>query len=69
MRVVDSLIKKKLKTEPILAVTLWGSVARGDEHEHSDIDIVFYVKKKYLPTDVRRFYKFKGITLKNIITT
>jgi predicted nucleotidyltransferase len=60
MQVVNALIEKKIKTEPIQAVTLWGSVARGDEHEHSDIDIVFYVKKKDLPKDTRRFYKFKG---------
>jgi len=60
MRVVNALIEKKIKTEPIQAVTLGGSVARGDEHEHSDIDIVFYVKKKDMPKDTRRFYKFKG---------
>jgi len=61
MRVVNSLIEKKVKSEPILAVALWGSVARGDEpSEHSDIDICFYVKKKDLPRDTRSFYKFKG---------
>jgi len=60
MRVVNALIEKKIKTEPIQVVALWGSVAREDEHEHSDIDIVFYVKKKDMPKDTRRFYKFNG---------
>jgi len=60
MHVVNALIKKKIRTEPIQAVTLWGSVARGDETEHSDIDIVFYVNKKDMPKDIRRFYKFNG---------
>jgi predicted nucleotidyltransferase len=60
MQVVNSLIKKKIRTEPIQAVTLWGSVARGDETKHSDIDIIFYVKKKDMPKDTRRFYKFDG---------
>lgn len=60
MEVVNSLIKKKLKHEPIQAIILGGSVARNDEIEHSDIDIVFYVKKKDMPNDFRSFYKFKG---------
>jgi len=60
MKVIDGLIKKKIKSEPIQAIILGGSVARGDETEHSDIDIVFYVKKKDMPENARRFYKFKG---------
>jgi predicted nucleotidyltransferase len=60
MRIIDSLIKKKIKEEPIEAIILGGSVARGDETEHSDIDIVFYVKRKDIPSNPRRFYKFKG---------
>ncbi|MFH0836761.1 MAG: nucleotidyltransferase domain-containing protein [Candidatus Aenigmatarchaeota archaeon] len=60
MKIVDSLVQRKLKNEPIVAVILVGSVARGDETEYSDIDIIFYVKKKNLPKDLWRFYKFKG---------
>lgn len=60
VRVVEDLVKRKLQSESIQAIILGGSVARGDETEHSDIDIVFYVKKKDLPKDPRKFYKFKG---------
>jgi len=60
MKVIDDLIKKKIKSEPIKSIILGGSVARGDETEHSDIDIVFYVNKKDMPKNPRRFYKFKG---------
>ncbi len=60
MKVVDLLIKKKIKTEPIQAIVLGGSVARGDENIHSDIDINFYVKRLNIPVDYWRFYKFKG---------
>lgn len=60
MKVIDDLIKKKIKSEPIQSIILGGSVARGDETEHSDIDIVFYVKKKDMPKNPRRFYKFKS---------
>jgi predicted nucleotidyltransferase len=60
MIVVESLIEKKLRKEPLQAIILGGSVARGDETEHSDIDIVFYVKKKDIPKNPRSFYKFKG---------
>lgn len=60
MNVIDDLVKKKIKSESIQAIILGGSVARGDETEHSDIDIVFYVKKKDMPEVPRRFYKFKG---------
>ncbi|MFH1503164.1 MAG: nucleotidyltransferase domain-containing protein [Candidatus Diapherotrites archaeon] len=60
MDVVNSLVNEKIKKEPIQAVILGGSVARGDETKHSDIDIVFYVKKKDLPENKRGFYKFKG---------
>lgn len=60
MKVVDDLINKKTKSEPIQAIILGGSVSRGDETEQSDIDIVFYVKKKDMPKNPRRFYKFKG---------
>jgi len=60
MKVVNSLVDKKIEQEPIQAVILGGSVARGDETKHSDIDIVFYVKKKDIPKNPRRFYKFKG---------
>jgi predicted nucleotidyltransferase len=60
MKVVDLLVKKKLKTEPIQAVILGGSVARGEETKHSDIDINFYVKKADMSDNQRGFYKFKG---------
>lgn len=60
MKVVDLLVKNKLKEEPIQAVILGGSVARGDENSHSDIDINFYVKKLDMPNNPWRFYKFKG---------
>jgi len=60
MKVVNDLIKKKIKSESIQAIILGGSVARGDETKNSDIDIVFYVKKKDMPKNPRRFYRFKG---------
>jgi predicted nucleotidyltransferase len=60
MKIIGNLINKKIKSEPIQAVILGGSVARGDETKHSDIDIVFYVNKADMPKDSRRFYKFKG---------
>jgi len=60
MKVVNSLANKKIEQEPIQTVILGGSVARGDETKHSDIDIVFYVKKKDLPENKRGFYKYKG---------
>ena len=67
MKVVDSLVKKKLKENPhIELVLLGGSVARGDESEHSDIDINFYVKKKYFPSFPRKFYKYKGKFIEEI---
>ncbi len=59
MEIVDDLISKKIKSEAIQAIILGGSVAREDETEHSDIDIVFYVKKKDLPKNLRKFYKFR----------
>jgi predicted nucleotidyltransferase len=60
LKIVNSLVNEKIKKEPIQAVILGGSVARGDETKHSDIDIVFYVKKKDLPKNQRGFYKYKG---------
>lgn len=60
MKVVKMLVNKKLKEEPIQAIILGGSVARGDENIHGDIDINFYVKKKDLPKSQRGFYKYKG---------
>ena len=60
MKVISKLIDKKLENENLQVVILGGSVARGDETEHSDIDIVFYVKEKDLPKNSRKFYKFKG---------
>ncbi|MFH1608305.1 MAG: nucleotidyltransferase domain-containing protein [archaeon] len=60
MKVVNQLVKKKISKEPIEVIILGGSVARGDETEESDIDVVFYVKKKDMPANPQRFYKFKG---------
>lgn len=60
MKVVHDLVKHKIKSEHIYAAILGGSVARGDETEHSDIDIAFCVNKKDMPKDPRRFYKFRG---------
>lgn len=60
LRIIRELLHKKLKKENILVAILGGSVARGDETEYSDIDIVFYVDRKNLPKDSRCFYKFKG---------
>jgi predicted nucleotidyltransferase len=60
MRVVDDLVKSKVDGESIQAIVLGGSVARGDEEEHSDIDIVFYVERRDLPESLRNFYEFEG---------
>jgi len=60
MNVVNKLVERKVNNEKIIAAILGGSVARGDETEHSDIDIVFYVRKKDMPLDSRRFYKYLG---------
>ncbi len=60
MDVINSLIKRKIGKEPIQAIILGGSVAREDETNHSDIDIVFYIKGKDLPKNPRKFYKFRG---------
>ncbi len=60
MEIVDALVKKRINEREIQAVVLGGSVARGEETKHSDIDINFYVKEADLPETVRGFYKFKG---------
>ncbi|MDD4353068.1 MAG: nucleotidyltransferase domain-containing protein [Candidatus Nanoarchaeia archaeon] len=67
LKVIDLLINKKLKENPKIELIIYGgSVARGDETEHSDIDIGFYCKKKYLPKFTRGFYKFKGKFIEEI---
>jgi len=60
MEVTDSLVKDAMKKRDIELILIGGSVARGDETKHSDIDINFYVKKKSLPSPPRRFYRYKG---------
>ncbi|GEM_PF-1215058 len=60
VEVVNALVDKKINEGFIQAIILGGSVARRDETEHSDIDIVFYVKKKDMPKNPRRFYRFGG---------
>jgi predicted nucleotidyltransferase len=67
LNIIDSLVKKKLKENPHIELIIYGgSVARGDETEHSDIDIGFYCKKEYMPDFTRGFYKFKGKHIEEI---
>lgn len=58
-QIVSQLIKKNIKDNKIVLAILGGSVARGDETEHSDIDINFFSEGKYLPNEKRKFYRFK----------
>ena len=68
MQIVDSLIEKKLKKEPIIAIILGGSVARRDETESSAIDIVFYVNRRDLPKDLSRFFLMRYIATCRAVT-
>jgi predicted nucleotidyltransferase len=60
MQTVDALVEQKKKDLRIQLMVLGGSAARGDETEHSDIDINFFVRKKDMPDPSRRFYLFEG---------
>ena len=59
-KVIKILIKDKLKNKKIELIILGGSAARGDETKHSDIDINFYTKNRFMPSNPRSFYKYKG---------
>ena len=58
MNIINKLVKSRLKDRNIELILLGGSVARGDETPHSDIDINLFVKNKKYPS--RAFYKYKG---------
>ena len=38
---MTQLIAEYFKTQPVLKAWLFGSYARGEEHEDSDVDILF----------------------------
>jgi predicted nucleotidyltransferase len=60
LKVLNSWINKTLKDDSIELIILSGSVARGDETKHSDIDIAVYYKIK-IPKSKRLFYKYKTV--------
>lgn len=60
MHVVWQLVEKRRRENKICLAILGGSVARGDETEHSDVDINFYAIKKNLPEEKTRFYRFRN---------
>ena len=38
-KIVEEIVEKQKKNKGIIAITLFGSLARGEEKPHSDIDI------------------------------